>query len=364
MFRIGTIAGSDVLVSYTWFLIAGLIAVLMAPRVDQIEPGLGFYKYLVGFMFAVALYGAVLLHEASHAFMARHYGYPVKSITLHFLGGSTAVEGEARKPSQEFWIAFVGPITSIAVGVAALALWFVVPDGVLLLVIEGLAGANLIIGVSNLVPGLPLDGGRVLKAAVWAVTGRSHTGTVVAAWAGRVVAGLLAAWALVLVATGFITRDPTGPLLVAVIALFLWSGASAALQSAQVHRQLGQVVARDLARRAVTVPSDLPLSEAMRHAQQAEAGSIVTLTAGGVPDGLVDERAAAAVPADRRPWMPVADVARRLRSGLTLPVTITGEELVAAIRTTPASEYLLVEADGAIHGVLVTEDVVRAVRAR
>ncbi len=129
MFRVGSIAGSDVLVSSTWFLVAGLIAVLMAPRVEQIEPGLGPMKYVVGVLFAVVLYGAILLHEASHAVVARRYGFRIRSITLHFLGGATEIDGEARRPAQEFWIAVVGPITSLAVGGAALALWFVTPRG-------------------------------------------------------------------------------------------------------------------------------------------------------------------------------------------------------------------------------------------
>jgi Zn-dependent protease len=180
-FRIGSIAGTDVYVSASWFIVAALIAFLLAPRVEQISPGLGAWKYVVGIAFAVLLYLAVLLHEASHAAMAKHYDYEVHAITLHFLGGVTAIEGESRTPRHEFWIAVVGPITSIAIGAAAVGLWFVTPDGLLLLTVQLLAGANLIIGVLNLVPGLPLDGGRVLKAAVWGITGSAFTGAVIAA---------------------------------------------------------------------------------------------------------------------------------------------------------------------------------------
>ena len=168
----------------------------MAPRVDQIQPGLGGWKYVVGIAFAIVLYLAVLLHEASHAVAARRYGFEVHSITLHFLGGVTAIEGEARTPREEFWIAVVGPITSLAVGGAAVALWFVTPDGLLLLIVEGLAGANILIGVLNLVPGLPLDGGRVLKAAVWRLTGRVDTGVVAAGWGGRITAVAVLMWPL------------------------------------------------------------------------------------------------------------------------------------------------------------------------
>ena len=266
-FKVGTIAGSDVLVTSSWFLIAALIAWVVAPRVDQVAPGLGGLKYVAGFAFAVILYLSVLLHEASHAYMARHYGYQVSSITLHFLGGATAIEGEARTPRQELMIAVVGPLTSIGVGLAALALWFVTPDGLLLMAVEGLAGANLIVGVLNLVPGLPLDGGRVLKSIVWGATGDMLKGTVVAAWTGRMTAVAALAWPLLQEPLLGTTPDVFDVLLAGMVALFLWTAASSALQSARARSSLPALVARRLARRALAVPDDLPLAEAVRRAQ-------------------------------------------------------------------------------------------------
>lgn len=361
MFRIGRLAGSDVLVSSSWFLVAALIAWLMAPRVEQIQPGLGAGKYVVGLAFAIALYLAILLHEGSHALMARRFGFRVESITLHFLGGATAIDGESQRPRQEFWIAVVGPITSLLVGAAALGLWFLVPEeqGLLRLIIEGLAGANLIIGVLNLVPGLPLDGGRVLKAGVWAATGKVHTGTVVAAWGGRVTAAAVVVWAVFSAGSG----EFLNPLILAVVAVFLWTGASASLAQAKVLRGLATVVARDLARRTLAVPADLPLAEAVRRAQEDGAGSIVTVSAEGRPVGVVDERAVRAVPDERKPWLSTSSLARTLGPGLTLPVSISGPDLVQALRSTPASEYVLLTDDGSVYGVLSSADIVRALRA-
>lgn len=364
MFRIGTIAGSDVLVSSSWFLVAGLIAFLLAPRVEQIEPGLGSWKYLVGVVFAIVLYLAVLLHEASHAWMAKRYGFEVHSITLHFLGGVTAIEGESRTPRQEFWIAVVGPITSLAIGFAAVGLWFVTPDGLLLLTVQGLAGANLIIGVLNLVPGLPLDGGRVLKAVVWGITGNPNTGTAVAGWGGRLLAVAVLAWPLLLPMFFEIEPSLIDWIIAAVIAAFLWTGASQAIAGARIRDRLTRVVARDLARRTVAVAGDLPLAEAVRRAQEARAGGIVTVSPTGVPIGLVDESAVRATPEERRPWIPTSSVARTLGAGLQLPVAITGSELIDAITQAPANEYLLVEPDGGVYGVLATADVERAVSGR
>jgi Zn-dependent protease len=360
--RIGSIAGIDVLVTSSWFIVAVLISLTFAPRIEDAQPGLGFWKYVAGFVFAVVLYLSVLLHEASHAVVAQRLGYGVNSITLHFLGGMTEIDGQSRRPRHEFWIAVVGPLTSIAVGLAAGALWLVVPDGLVRLALGGLAGANLIIGALNLVPGLPLDGGRVLKAAVWGASGNQHRGSIVAGWGGRITALALLAWPVVMEpVTG---QQPTilDLVLVFILGLFLWTGATAAMAHARIRERLPALVARPLARRTLTVPEDLPLAEAVRRAQEAAAGSIVTVATDGSPAGIVSEAAVTAMPADRRPWVAVSTVARKLEQGLTLPATVAGEDLILAISRRPAEEYLLVEADGTIYGVLSTADVDRAFR--
>jgi Zn-dependent protease len=362
-FKVGSVAGSDVLVTSSWFLVAGLIAVMLAPAVDDAQPGLGGLKYVAGLAFAVLLYLSVLLHESSHALMAKHYGYPVPSITLHFLGGMTSIDGEPTEPKQEFWISVVGPLTSLAVGLAAFALRPVLPDGLLRLAFTGLAGANLIVGVLNLVPGLPLDGGRVLKAAVWRVTGNVHRGTIVAAWGGRVVAVLALGWPLLMRWIFDGTTTITDFLFAGLISMFLWNGATAALQSAKLRERLPELDARTLARRTLTVPDDLPLAEAVRRAQEVQAGSIVTVSASGHPIGVVSEAALMSVPVERRPWVAVSTVARTLDEGLSLPAGIGGEALIRAISARPSGEYLLLDVAGSIFGVLSTADVDRAFQA-
>lgn len=361
--RIGQIGGVDVLVRSSWLVVAVLIAVMIAPAIEDAEPGLGPWSYVAGGAFAVLLYLSVLLHEMSHALMAKRYGLPVRSITLHFLGGVTEIEGEPDTPRREFGVSVVGPLTSIGVG---LLFWFlrpVVPDGVLRLAVSALAGANLIVGVLNLVPGLPLDGGRVLRAAVWKVTGNQHQGTIVAGWGGRLAAVAVLAYPLV---RSMATGEPTGVtdmVFAVIIAAFLWSGATNAIMSAKLRRRLPVLKARTLARRALSVPAELPLAEAVRRAQEAQAGSILTLGPDGRPTGIVNEAAVVATPEDRRPWLPVSAVSRTLEPGLSLPADISGEPLIRAMQHTPASEYLLVEPDGTIFGVLVTEDVDRAFAA-
>ncbi len=356
-------AGADVLVGSSWFVVAAMIAVLVSPRVEQVEPGLGPWKYVAGLAFAVVFYLSILLHEASHALVARRFGLGVGSITLHFLGGMTEIEGESRSAREEFWIAVVGPLASLAVGGAALGLWFVTPDGLLRVAVEGLAGANLLLGVLNLVPGMPLDGGRVLKAVVWRASGSVHTGAVAAGWGGRVVAVLVLSWPVWQSELLGVRPDLLDYLLVLLLGGFLWAGATASLIQARLRRRLPALVARPLARRAVTVPPGLPLAEAVRQAQEARAGGIVTVAPDGRPLGIVSEAALLATPEERRPWIPVADLTRELTAETTLPVDIAGEQLVEAISRHPAPEYLLVDASGAVHGVLATADVDRAFRS-
>ncbi len=362
--RIGQIPNVDVLITPSWFLIAGLIAVVMAPRVEEAEPGLGAWKYVAGLMFAIVLYLSVLIHEAAHAIRAQRYGHPVASITLHFLGGMTAIEGESRNPREEFMIAVVGPLASIAVGVGSLLLWLVMPDGLLKLAVGGLAFANLIVGALNLIPGLPLDGGRVLRAAVWGATHNVHRGTIAAAWGGRIVAVAFLFWPLLQEAIFNAPPTIVDYILAFVIAAFLWSGASASMHSAKLRRRLPSIIARNLARRTLTVPGDLPVAEAVRRAQEVEAGSIVTVSSSGEPTGIVNEAALLATPEDRRPWLSVSAIARTLEEGLTLPASIVGEDLIRAITFLPAHEYLLIEEDGSVYGVLSTADVDRAFSAR
>jgi Zn-dependent protease/CBS domain-containing protein len=305
---------------------------------------------------------SVLLHEISHARAARAFQMPVRSINLHFLGGATDIEGEATTPWREFTIAVVGPLTSLAVGGVG---WLIVrplDTGLIAFTIGAIAYANLVVGVLNLVPGLPLDGGRVLQAVVWAISRRRTTGVLVAAWGGRVAAVAVSAYPFILLVSG---REPTiiSYLFAFMVGSFLWAGATQALAVSKLRSRLPRLQARQLARPAIGVPADLPLSEAIRRAREASAGSVVVVASNGQPSGIVNEAAVLSTPDDRRPWLPIGDLARRLEDGLMLSADLGGEPLLKAMNNTPASEYVLLEPDGSVYGVLVTKDVDAAFRA-
>jgi len=354
--RIGSIRGIDVMVRTSWLLFAALMTYVLAPRVDQVAPGLGLLQYVAAAALAVLLTLALLLHEISHAIASQHYGLRVRSITLHFIGGVTSIDGEPETPRQELVISGVGPVTSLGIGGVAAVAWYLNPAGLLGLAFFVVATANLILGVLNLLPGMPLDGGRILRAVVWRVTGDPHRGSTVAGWAGRVLAVLMLLLPVLLLALGR-RVELTDVLVSLILAWFLWSSATATIRTAWFRSRLPRLQARQLARRTLTVPEDLPLAEAVRRAQAHQAGSIVTLDPAGRPAGIVSEAAVTATPEERRPWVPVGTVSRTLAPGLTLPADISGEELIQALRAHPTTEYLLVEPDGPIYGVLVTSDV-------
>ncbi|WP_308211885.1 site-2 protease family protein [Actinoallomurus soli] len=350
--------GIPVYVSPTWFIVALIITVMFEPTALRIvdRP----QSYLVAFLYAVLLYGSVLVHELSHSVVARGFGLPVRAITLHVLGGVSEIEREPRTPGREFAVAAAGPALSLALAAAGYAVLHLVGlPPVAELLVEALTVANLIVGVFNLLPGLPLDGGRIVRAGVWKLTGRQRAATVTAGWIGRAVALAVLALSAAMSVTGggrWLTV-----LWGALVASFIWMGASEAIRVAVLRERIPLLNARALARRAVRVPQNLPLAEAIRRAREARAGAIVVVGHEGDPVGIVSESAVNATPENRRPWVDASALTRTLDPGLILPADLAGEDLLAALQRTPATEYLLVEPTGEMYGVLATEDVSRTV---
>lgn len=359
--KIARIAGVPVYVNLSWIFVALIIAYAFTEPVLTAMPELGMWAYLAAFAFAILLYASVLVHEISHVLAARAFGLPVRSITLQFLGGVSEIEREPETPWREFVVAVVGPLTSLGIGVIAYFGQQVVTGPPLLVLVIGLlATANFLIGFFNLLPGLPLDGGRILRAAIWAITRKPHLGTIIAGWAGRVVAVLVLAVPWIWFAGTNGMPSILHIVWSVLIATFLWAGSTQALVSARVRKKLPALQARQLARRGVPVPPELPLSEAIRSAQEAQSGGLVVVDPSGRPVGLVSEAAVLATPEHRRPWVAVGDVARKIEPGLVLPADLTGEALIQAMSGTPNSEYLLVEPDGQVYGILASSDVDQA----
>jgi Zn-dependent protease len=362
--------GVPVYVAPSWFLVAALITWVFGGQLDRVLPELGAARYLVSLFFAVAFYASVLVHELAHTVAALRFKLPVRRIQLQFFGGVSEIEKEAETPGREFVLAFVGPLLSLILsGLFYLAMLPVEPGTVPGVLLAGLMVSNLIVAAFNLLPGLPLDGGRMLRAVVWKITGRAMSGTVAAAWVGRALAVSVLIGLPLLTQSQALGGAPdnvggmdtiTDALLAAILAAIIWTGAGNSLRMARLREHLPELRARSLTRRAVPVETSTPLSEALRRANDVGARALVVVDADGEPLSLVREAAIVGVPEHRRPWVAVSGLAQDLTDGMRVSAELAGEDLLDALRASPATEYLVVEDSGEIYGVLSAADVERA----
>jgi Zn-dependent protease len=346
--------GIPVFVSPYWFVIAGVFILLYASRLSNSLHGN--VRFVVAAAFVVLLYLSVLVHELAHSVVARGYGLPVRRILLYPLGGVSEIDKEPQTPLREFCVSAAGPALSLALGAVGWALSQVVIDGVSGLLVRQLMYANIIVGVFNLLPGLPLDGGRILRAVIWKFTGKPNTATIAAAWVGRALA--IALLLLVPLYFGRLTGGDTtaNTLWVAVIAGFMWVGAGQSIRATKFRERLPELQAKRLARRAISVPATMPLAEAIRQADESRARAVVVVDHDSKPIAIVNEAAVMATPPQRRPWVDAGSMARSIEPNMILPADISGMALLEAIKRAPASEYLLVEPSGQVYGVLAARD--------
>jgi Zn-dependent protease/CBS domain-containing protein len=349
---IGRPFGIPVHVSPYWFVIAGVFVVIYAN--DHSSDLTRTMRYVLAAAFVILLYASVLVHELSHSVVARSYGLPVRRILLYPLGGVSEIEREAPTPGREFGVAAAGPALSLVLGAIGWGLAEVFTDGTPGVLCRQLFVANVVVGVFNLLPGLPLDGGRILRALVWKITGKPTTATLAAAWVGRALAiGLLA---IPFFSGGLAGGDIVSWIWVIVVAGFMWTGATQSIKATRFRERLPALQARRLVRKAVSVPAATPLAEAIRRADEAGARAIVVVDHDNNPIAIVNEASVMATPPERRPWVDTGSMARSIDPSLMLSADLQGMTLLDAIRRAPASEYLLVEPSGEVAGVLATRD--------
>jgi Zn-dependent protease/CBS domain-containing protein len=361
---IGRVRGIKLTMRFTWLPVAMLLALGFASVIGQQFPELGSWRYVASFAFVVAFTASILIHELAHALVALRFGISVTEINLGFFAAGTHIEGERKSPFEEFAVSVVGPLASLLVGGLAYLGSRAVDEGVGYVALFELAIANLIVGVTNLLPGLPLDGGWVLRALVWKLTGNMHKGTIAAAWAGRLIA--IAVLAAPVILERVFDRQPTlvDFIIALAVGFFLWMGSTASLMQARLRSKLPSLQVRTLARRAIAVHAGTPISEAVRLAAGAQAGAVVVIDGDDKPHALVSESAVNAVAQNQRPWTTVGEVATRIGAGHIIGVNDTGEEILSTLRENPASEYLVLDANGQVYGVLATTDVEQAFKNR
>jgi Zn-dependent protease/CBS domain-containing protein len=256
--------GVPVGLHYSWFVIAWLITLSLTGQFASLNRGWSpSVLWGLSLITAALFFVSIVLHELGHATVARLSGVPVRGITLFALGGIAQIEKDAATPGKEFWMAIAGPIVSIIIGIGcrlvAGAVGFVAPAAALsgfAAVLGWLAYINVALALFNLIPGLPLDGGRVLRSIVWAITHSADRATRIAARVGQVVAFIFIAVGLFSV----FARNDIGGLWIAFIGWFLLEGAQASFLQAQLSSALhGVRVADIMARDCTLVDADTTL---------------------------------------------------------------------------------------------------------
>lgn len=188
--RIGSLFGIPLYLDYSWFLILIFVTLINVEDINGIGLARGsiWLSWLTGFIMALLLFASVLLHELGHSLVALSQGIKVNSITLFLFGGVAAIERESHTPKEAFWVAIAGPMVSFALFLLFFSLTKVLDAASLLyFVANDLSKINLVLAIFNLIPGLPLDGGQVLKAIVWQITGDQLRGVRWASASGQLV---------------------------------------------------------------------------------------------------------------------------------------------------------------------------------
>ncbi|QCB93453.1 site-2 protease family protein [Cellulomonas shaoxiangyii] len=361
---LGHVAGAPVVLAPSWLLAVLVLTLLFAPSV-QASTGLPpAATYAVAGVFVVLLFGSVLVHELAHGLVARARGQQPHAFVLTLMGGHTTFGGLAPTPATAALVAAVGPVANLVLaGGFLLAANAATTGSVLEVLLWAGAAANGFVGAFNLVPGLPLDGGRILEAAVWALTRDRHRGAVVAGWTGRLVAvGVL----VVALAVPFLEGRPPSLVTVAWSALlgaFLWSGASAAVRGGRTGRAVDALTLGAVGRPAVAVPATASLADARAAAREAGVEEVVVTAPDGRPAAYVDREAAGRVPDALAGTTTVAAVATPLPVGALVDGTLAGEPLLAALGAATAhAPVVAAVVDGRVVALVRTVDVLAALR--
>ena len=259
-FRLGRIAGIDIEINISWLIILVFLTMSLAIGwFPQFYPGWSSFTYwIAAFIAAILLFASVLLHELAHSFVARARGLPVKSITLFIFGGVSNLEQEPKSAGVEFQMAFIGPVVSILIGVLAYVLQLPLRGSHS--AVEGILGylavTNILLGIFNLIPGFPLDGGRVLRSIVWKITGSLLKATRVATIVGNIIAYLFIFLGILL----FFGSDVLDGIWIGFIGWFLLNASQAANSQVVLESMFrGVKVGQVMNTAPVTVPANISL---------------------------------------------------------------------------------------------------------
>jgi Zn-dependent protease/CBS domain-containing protein len=360
--RLGRIAGIEVRVDSSWVVIALLITYSMYLRVSQVYPGTSTGAAVaVAVLGAVLFFGSVLAHELAHALVSQARGIRVQDITLFLFGGATRARVESRGPGDEFVIAAVGPLTSLLLaglfGVVT-ALGRDTLPGPLAGTLGYLGWTNLLLAVFNLVPGFPLDGGRLLRSTIWKATGNFSRATRIASLSGQAVGWLLVALGVAYLLAG----NLAGAIWFAFIGWFLVQAARSSYEELQLRQMLRGAEAEDvMARNLLRIPPELSLQDAVDDYFMRYDHGAFPVEQDGRTVGLLTLRGIRRVPRSQWPTRRVREVMAPLGGQVVVAPEARMDGVLGQLEDGEANRVLVVQ-DGEVVGIITPTDLTRWLR--
>jgi Zn-dependent protease/CBS domain-containing protein len=360
--RVGRIAGVEVRVDSSWVVIALLITYTMYLQISRVYEDVSTGAAVrLAILSAVLFFGSVLVHELAHALVAQARGIRVQDITLFLFGGATRAKVDSRGPGDEFVIALVGPLTS-----GLLAAMFGIVAGlrrdVLSTPLAGILGylawTNLLLAGFNLVPGFPLDGGRLLRAAIWKATGSLGRATRIASVAGQGVGWLLVAIGVAWLLAG----DLAGGIWFAFIGWFLVQAARSSYQELQLQQLLAGVEAEDvMARDLLRIPPELSLQDAVDDYFMRYDHGAFPVEEQGRTIGLLTLRGVRRVPREQWPTRRVRDHMVPLSDQVVVAPEARMDGVIGKLQDGEVGRVLVVQ-DGEVVGIITPTDLAHWLR--
>jgi Zn-dependent protease/CBS domain-containing protein len=357
--RLGRIAGIEVRIDRSWTVIALLITYSLYLRFSTIYPELSTIRAVgLAIVAAVLFFGSVLGHEMAHALVSQARGIRVQDITLFLFGGATRARVESRGPGDEFVITVVGPLASAVLAVI-FGLVDVLGRDVLPRSVAGafgyLAWVNLLLAAFNLVPGFPLDGGRLLRSAVWKATGSLPRATRVAAISGQTVG-----WLLIFGGVAFLlSGNLAGGIWFAFIGWFLIQAARSSYEDLQLRQMLSNVEAHDvMARDLLRIPPDITLQQAVDDYFMRYDHGAFPVDDQGRTIGLLTIRGVRRVPREQWSAQRVRDFIVPLGDQIAAAPDARMDQVMAKLDAGDGRRTLVVD-DGEVVGIITPSDVTR-----
>lgn len=351
--RIGTLFGIPFFINPSWFVVLALVTFTYSGRLALLYPQLDIFAWILGFGTALLLFASVLAHELGHSLAALRQGIEVKSITLFIFGGLASLGEESKTPGDSFKVAIAGPLVSLALFGTFSLLRVATPiSGPFEAIVALLAYINLALALFNLIPGLPLDGGNVLKAIVWKITGKPYKGIAFASTVGQIFgwAGILLGGASVLGFTNY------GSVWTILIGWFLLQNAGRSAQSAAIQEQLSGLTAADAVyAESPVVSADMPLREFANNyiiGSQINWRKFLVVDAEGQLIGEIEVDAMKTVPTNDWWTIPVRDLTKPIENVQKIPATESLLDVMPLVQAENSGVLTVVKDDGSLVGLI------------